>query len=107
MSAPERIWLDRFFQPWRVFVIQLPDLPEYVLKSASDADIAAARRAGFLEAAAALDEAGTAMMDRAQAMADAAPAFTTATAEEAESFIDGWNLQRGAEWLRARPEAKP
>jgi hypothetical protein len=27
--GPERIWLDTIFQPWRVWTIEMSDLPEY------------------------------------------------------------------------------
>jgi len=30
MTAPDRIWVDRGFQPWRVWTVEMPDLPEYL-----------------------------------------------------------------------------
>jgi hypothetical protein len=44
MEAPERIWLDTGFQPWRVWPMDMPGCPEYVR-----ADTLAARRMAELE----------------------------------------------------------
>jgi hypothetical protein len=30
MTTPERIWLDKAFQPWRVWTVEMSFLPEYV-----------------------------------------------------------------------------
>lgn len=30
MTTPERIWLDKDFLPWRVWTIEMSELPEYI-----------------------------------------------------------------------------
>lgn len=34
-DLPKRIWLDKGFQPWRVWPMEMEDLPEYVLAGTS------------------------------------------------------------------------
>lgn len=33
MSGPDKVWLDRAMQPWRVWTIEMTDLPEYVRRA--------------------------------------------------------------------------
>ena len=41
-APEERLWLDRSFQPWRVWTIEMPGLPEYVPAARADIKIARA-----------------------------------------------------------------
>ena len=49
-EAPERIWLDTDFQPWRVWRMDM-DLPEYIRAETAERDKAAAVAAAYERAA--------------------------------------------------------
>jgi hypothetical protein len=68
--TPDRIWIDRTVpgQPWRVWTIEMTDLPEYVSRDVVDALLRRAKREGW---EAGRDAAAAVCVDRSDYLSDA------------------------------------